>query len=127
MGILPQLVVNGLVAGAAYALMAVSFGLIYGSTRFFHFAHGAVYTVAAYGAYFAVVVLRLPMAVSATLAIALAASVGVLSDLGLSPLAAARHWAGQPSARFPGPVHRFAELNIVVVRRRHQSTAGEHE
>lgn len=81
MGILPQLVVNGLVAGAAYALMAVSFGLIYGSTRFFHFAHGAVYTVAAYGAYFAVVVLRLPMAVSATLAIALAASVGVLSEI----------------------------------------------
>jgi len=41
---LPQLLVNGLIAGSIYALVALGFGLIYPTTRFFHFAHGAVYT-----------------------------------------------------------------------------------
>jgi branched-chain amino acid transport system permease protein len=41
---LPQLLVNGLIAGSIYALVALGFGLIYATTRFFHFAHGAVYT-----------------------------------------------------------------------------------
>jgi branched-chain amino acid transport system permease protein len=39
---LPQLLVNGLIAGSIYALVALGFGLIYATTRFFHFAHGAV-------------------------------------------------------------------------------------
>lgn len=81
MGMLPQLLVNGLVAGSTYALMAVSFGLIYGTTRFFHFAHGAVYAIAAYAAYFAVVALRLPLTLAAALAIVFAAGVGVLSEV----------------------------------------------
>lgn len=37
---LPQLLVNGLIAGSIYALVALGFGLIYSTTRFFHFAHG---------------------------------------------------------------------------------------
>ena len=48
---LPQLFVNGLIAGTIYALVALGFGLIYATTRFFHFAHGAVYTAGAYLAY----------------------------------------------------------------------------
>lgn len=46
-----QLLLNGLVAGASYGLMAVSFALIYNTTHFFHFAHGAIYTLAAYITY----------------------------------------------------------------------------
>lgn len=45
------LLVNSLIAAAVYALLALSFSLIYSTTRFFHFAHGAVYIVGAYGAY----------------------------------------------------------------------------
>jgi len=48
---LPQLLLNGLIAGSIYALIALGFGLIYSTTRFFHFAHGAVYTAGAYLAY----------------------------------------------------------------------------
>jgi branched-chain amino acid transport system permease protein len=48
---LPQLFVNGLIAGSIYALVALGFGLIYSTTRFFHFAHGAVYAVGAYLTY----------------------------------------------------------------------------
>lgn len=43
-----QLLINGIQAGALYALIAVGFSLIFGTTRIFHFAHGATFTIAAY-------------------------------------------------------------------------------
>lgn len=43
-----QLLANGLVTSCAYALIALGFSLIYGTTRIFHFAHGAIYTLAVY-------------------------------------------------------------------------------
>jgi branched-chain amino acid transport system permease protein len=43
-----QLLINGLQLGAIYALTAVGFALIFGSTRIFHVAHGAAFTIAAY-------------------------------------------------------------------------------
>lgn len=46
-----QLLLNGIIAGSIYSLVAVGFALIYQTTRFFHFAHGAVYTFGAYFAY----------------------------------------------------------------------------
>lgn len=48
---LPQLLVNGLIAGSIYALVALGFGLIYSTTRYFHFARRAVCTVGVYLAY----------------------------------------------------------------------------
>ena len=46
-----QLLLNGLIAGSIYSLVALGFSLIYQTTRFFHFAHGAIYTFGAYFAY----------------------------------------------------------------------------
>jgi branched-chain amino acid transport system permease protein len=46
-----QLLLNGIIAGSIYSLVALGFALIYQTTRFFHFAHGAVYTLGAYFAY----------------------------------------------------------------------------
>ena len=37
-----QLALNGVVAGAIYALVALGFAIVYRTVRFFHFAHGAV-------------------------------------------------------------------------------------
>ena len=48
---LNQLLLNGIIAGSIYSLVALGFSLIYQTTRFFHFAHGAVYTFGAYFAY----------------------------------------------------------------------------
>lgn len=48
---LQQLLLNGIIAGSIYSLVALGFALIYQTTRFFHFAHGAVYTFGAYFAY----------------------------------------------------------------------------
>lgn len=43
-----QILINGLITGLLYSLAALGFSLIYGGTRVFHLAHGAVYTAAAY-------------------------------------------------------------------------------
>lgn len=53
MDLLAQLVVNGLVNGSHYALLALGFGLIFGTTRITHFAYGPVYALSAYGCWFA--------------------------------------------------------------------------
>jgi branched-chain amino acid transport system permease protein len=45
-----QLLVSGVIVGSTYALVAVSFGIIYSTTRIFHLAHSVVYAVAAYAA-----------------------------------------------------------------------------
>jgi branched-chain amino acid transport system permease protein len=50
--LLLQLFINGVQVGALYALIAVGFSLIFGSTRIFHFAHGATFTLASYIFYY---------------------------------------------------------------------------
>lgn len=51
MTLLVQLLINGLVTGALYALVALGFGVVYRSTKVFHLALGAIYTAGAYGTY----------------------------------------------------------------------------
>lgn len=45
-----QLLVNGIIAGSSYALAGVSWGIIYKTTRIFHFSHHLVFTIAGYAA-----------------------------------------------------------------------------
>lgn len=81
MDLFAQLVVNGIVAGSLYALVACSFGLILGTTGTFHFAHGVVYAAGAYLAYFAATVLRLPLAGAVVVGIAGTALLGLGIEL----------------------------------------------
>jgi branched-chain amino acid transport system permease protein len=46
-----QLMLNGIIAGTIYTLIALGFAVIYRAIRFFHFAHGVVYACGAYVAY----------------------------------------------------------------------------
>jgi branched-chain amino acid transport system permease protein len=46
-----QLLFNGIIAGSIYTLIALGFGIIYRTVKFFHFAHGVVYTAGAYICY----------------------------------------------------------------------------
>lgn len=48
MGLFSQLLVRGLISGSLYALLGVSWGIIYNTTKTFHFAHGFIFTLAAY-------------------------------------------------------------------------------
>src|SRR6202453_3754525 len=43
-----QLLVNGLVTGCALGVVAISFSLIYATTKIFHVAHAGVYTMSGY-------------------------------------------------------------------------------
>src|SRR3989344_5536150 len=51
MSIFLQLLVNGLIASSLYALLAGGFSLIHSVTKTLHFAHGAVFTSAAYATF----------------------------------------------------------------------------
>ena len=46
---LNQLILNGIIAGSIYALVAVGFVVIYRTVKFFHFAHGVVFTAVEMG------------------------------------------------------------------------------
>jgi len=46
-----QLFLNGIWSGSIYAILGVSWGLIFAATRTFHFAHGATFIIGAYFTY----------------------------------------------------------------------------
>jgi branched-chain amino acid transport system permease protein len=79
--LLLQLLATGLVVGSLYALCALGWGLIYGTTLHFHVAHGAVFSLAAYFAYVGQKLLHLPLAAAVVAAILAAAAAGLLIDL----------------------------------------------
>jgi len=79
-GLLNHLTWNGLIAGSIYALIAIGFALIYRTVKFFHFAHGVVYTAAAYFAYTLIISLNLNFILSFFLSIILAAILGISID-----------------------------------------------
>ncbi|MBI1979446.1 MAG: branched-chain amino acid ABC transporter permease [Elusimicrobia bacterium] len=82
-----QLILNGLIAGSIYALVALGFTIIYRTVKFFHFAHGVVYTAGAYLAYTFAISLGLNFLLSFFLATILAAVLGLCIDrLVYSPL-----------------------------------------
>ncbi len=49
---LPQQVVNGLLLGSIYALIALGYTMVYGVLKLINFAHGEVFMLGAYGALF---------------------------------------------------------------------------
>ena len=76
-----QFLINGLIAGSIYALVAIGFALIYRVTKFFHFAHGAVLTIAAYSTYFFTAILKFPLLGAAIISVVIATFSGGMIDL----------------------------------------------
>jgi len=75
-----QLLVDGLQLGALYALMAVGFAMIFGSTRIFHYAHGTTYVIVGYLFYYLAERLHVPWWLAAVAAAAAGVVFGVLLD-----------------------------------------------
>ena len=75
-----QLTLNGIIAGSIYALIALGFTVIYRTVKFFHFAHGIVYTIGAYFAYTFIILLKINPVVSISLSVVLSALLGVIID-----------------------------------------------
>ncbi|XOB40355.1 MAG: branched-chain amino acid ABC transporter permease [Candidatus Nealsonbacteria bacterium] len=76
MGILPQLILNSIIAGAIYTLVALGFNLIYGATKFFNLAHGIMAAIGGYAVFYFAKTLGLDVYVAIILGIALAGLVG---------------------------------------------------
>jgi branched-chain amino acid transport system permease protein len=74
-----QLLVNGLVNGSHYALLGLSFGLIFGTTRITHFAYGSLYALSAYACWWVTAKLGLPLVAGFAAGIAAGAAAGLLS------------------------------------------------
>jgi branched-chain amino acid transport system permease protein len=77
MDLFVQLLLNGLVAGSLYALVAVGFALIFGATRHFHISHAGVFSSAGYLAVIATRDIGLPGMVAALVGLVLAVLLGV--------------------------------------------------
>lgn len=73
-----QLILDGIVAGCLYGLLAMGFGLIYGATRQFHIAHAAVFAAAGYLFYVFVTRYDIPQIPALLAAVACAVLLGVI-------------------------------------------------
>lgn len=80
MSIVPQLILNSLIAGGIYTLVALGFNLIYSTTKFFNLAHGAVAVVAGYVVFSLTRLHDLSLWVSVPVAIITAGLLGLLLD-----------------------------------------------
>ena len=76
-----QFLFNGLATGALYAIVALGFSLIYNTTKIFHIAHGALYTIAAYLLFSAFILLKLPLFLSILITLFGTALFGILIEI----------------------------------------------
>lgn len=81
MGIIPQLVVNSIIAGAIYTMIALGFNMIYGATKFFNLAHGVMAAVGGYTVFLLTQSFGFSIAISAVIGVLVAGGFGVLTDV----------------------------------------------
>jgi len=75
-----QLMMNGIVMGCLYALIALGFAFVYNTTRIFHIAHGALYVAGVYLFYTFYNVLEVPLVVSILITLPILALIGGFLD-----------------------------------------------
>lgn len=76
MDILPQLILNSVIAGSLYALIALGFNVIYGTTKFFNLAHGTMATIGGYAVFYFAGTLGWNMYSAVVMGVALAGFIG---------------------------------------------------
>jgi len=76
-----QFIINGLITGILYSLLAIGFALVYNTTRIFHIAAAGIYVFAAYMFWFFVAEAGLPIIPASLVAIALTMLLSLLSEL----------------------------------------------
>ena len=69
MSALVQVLVNGVIAGSIYALVAAGFSIIYSTNRFIHFVHGVVVAFAAYMLYAGFSLAHMPFSLAVILSL----------------------------------------------------------
>jgi branched-chain amino acid transport system permease protein len=94
--VVPQLILDSIVSGAIYSLLALGFTITYGTLNFFNMAHGAAFTVGAYLFYVFHMLARLPLTWAVPLAMVGTAVLMMLVDMVAYERLRARHapsWA----------------------------------
>lgn len=80
MSILPQLIINSIIAGATYTLITLGFNLAYGTTKFLNAVHGSLAAVAGYIVFFLMRSFGLSIIPSAAVGVIGASVLGVIID-----------------------------------------------
>lgn len=73
-----DILINGLVAGGIYAVLAVGFSLICGVAKIINMAHTAFYMLTAYFIFVATSMLNIPLLASLVIAVALITVIGLI-------------------------------------------------
>ncbi len=76
-----QHLANGLSLGSLYALIAIGYTMVYGILRLINFAHGDIFMVSIYFAYYGIFMFALPWYVSFPVAVVLTALLGFSIDI----------------------------------------------
>lgn len=76
-----QFIINGLITGILYSLLAIGFALVYNTTRIFHIAAAGIYVFAAYMFWLFVAKAGLPIIPASLVAIVLTMVLSLLSEL----------------------------------------------
>jgi branched-chain amino acid transport system permease protein len=78
-----QIIINGIAASAVYVLAGLSFQVIYNANGFFHFAHGAMFTIGAYVLYTASVLAGWNVSCAIISVIVACSCIGILMEFGI--------------------------------------------
>ena len=81
MDIVPQLIVNSIIAGSLYALVALGFNFIYGATRFFNLAHGVIAVAGGYTVFFFTKTLGWPIILAVIFGLLVSGLLGYFSEI----------------------------------------------
>jgi len=77
-----QQVFNGLTIGSLYALIAIGYTMVYGILRLINFAHGDIFMMSMYFAFFGITVFMVPWYIAMLLVVALTALLGMVIERG---------------------------------------------
>lgn len=75
-----QQLVNGLILGSVYALLALGYTMVYGIIRLINFAHGDLYMMGAFIGYYLINAFHLNIFVALVLTMLITSSLGVLIE-----------------------------------------------
>lgn len=103
----PQVILNGLIAGAAYGLLGISFALLYQINRFFDLTSAAGCVVGAYTVLLVSKTLHWPLTIALVIGVVVAAALGLVAHFGV---------VRQLQFRRSGASEKFlATLGLIVV------------
>lgn len=109
---LPQVLVNGVVLGAVYALIGVGFAIIYSTIGVLHFAHGAVFIISTYMIFWFSLTLGAPIWVGMIGGVAVATGLGLLINASVyEPL---RSWGAKPYIVLVASIGVFTILENLI-------------